>query len=529
MGNNYGILAIIPPLVAILLSFRTKAVLPSLFAGILSGCIIIMGGNIFSGTAYSMDIIVESMTDPWNARLLLFTFFMGVGISFIWRLGGSLALARWANKKFKSRRSVCLGAWILGMLTSVNDCLVAAVDGNVFRDISKEYKISSEKLSYVLDSTAAPAAAIFISDWIAYQIGMIGKGLEAANITDIKPVAAYVKSIPFNFYSILTLIFVGVIMYTGKDYGPMLLAEARTLKTGEFVGENAVPMMDINSELGEPKDTRPMVITFILPIIASIFVILFGLYWTGRAGRGIMGVLENAEADKALLWGSMAMAATGVFMALITKIMDFKETMDTFIDGLKLMTLTAAILVMAWSLGSVTQEMGLANYIISKIGDNINFGIFPIIIFILSMITAFATGTSWGTMAIMTPLAIPLAYNITGDANIAVSMSGIVLSGAIFGDHCSPISDTTVMASIFSGADHMDHVKTQIPYALTVACVIGVLYLIYGFFTITPAILIPLGLVILLLLHQILHKYYIGKYNMSEVYHMNMKEDISVK
>ena len=527
MENGYGLLAIIPPLVAIILSFKTKAVLPSLFAGILAGCVIIAGGNIFSGIAYTMDVIIESMTDPWNARLLLFTFFMGVGISFIWRLGGSFALADWAKRNFKSRRSVCLGTWILGMLTSVNDCLVAAVDGNVFRDIAKEYRVSSEKFSYVLDSTAAPAAAIFISDWIAYQIGMVGKGLEAANITEIQPVAAYVRSIPFNMYSIFTLIFVGVIMFTGKDYGPMLKAEKRTLSTGKFVGDNATPMMDINTELGEPKKTRPMIITFVLPILSALGVILFGLYWTGRAGSGIMGILENSAADKALLWGALSMAMTGVALALITRIMNFKETMDTFVDGLKLMIMTASILIMAWSLGSVTGEMGLAEYITSKIGPNVNFGIFPIIIFLLSMVIAFATGTSWGTMAIMTPLAIPLAYNITGDVNTAVAMAGIVLSGAIFGDHCSPISDTTVMASIFSGADHIEHVKTQFPYALTVAGVICLMYALFGFFNISPIILIPLGLAILLILQRILHRYYINKYGMSDEYHMFMKQDFS--
>lgn len=527
MENGYGLWAIVPPLVAILLSFKTKAVLPSLFAGIFAGCVIIVGGNVLSGVAYTMDVIIDSMTDPWNARLLLFTFFMGVGISFIWRLGGSFALADWAKKNFKSRRAVCLGTWVLGMLTSVNDCLVAAVDGNVFRDIAKEYKISSEKFSYVLDSTAAPAAAIFISDWIAYQIGMVGKGLEVANITEIQPVAAYVKSIPFNLYSIFTLIFVGVIMYTGKDYGPMLKAEKRALTTGKFVGDDATPMMDINTELGEPKKTKPMIITFVLPIVSALAVILIGLYWTGRSGSGIMGILENSEADKALLWGALAMAMSGVGLALVTRIMDFKETMDTFVDGLKLMVMTAAILIMAWSLGSVTQEMGLASYIISKIGTDINFGFFPIIIFLLSMVIAFATGTSWGTMAIMTPLAIPLAYQLTGDVNISVAMAGIVLSGAIFGDHSSPISDTTVMASIFSGADHIDHVKSQFPYALTVAGVICIMYALFGFFNISPIILIPLGLVILITLQHILHKYYIKKYNMSEEYHMNMKKDFT--
>lgn len=527
MENGYGILAILPPLIAIILCFRTKMVLPSLFAGILTGSIIIFKGNIFSGIAYSLEKVVESMTDPWNAKLLLFTFFMGAGISFIWRLGGSFALADWAKKKFKNRRSVCLGTWVLGMLTSVNDCLVAAVDGNVFRDISKEYRISSEKFSYVLDSTAAPAAAIFISDWIAYQIGMIQQGLNVANITEIKPVAAYVKSIPFNLYSIFTLIFVGILMYSGKDYGPMLIAEDRALKTGKFVSDDAEPMMDINTELGEPKKTRPMIITFVLPILSTLIIILFGLYWTGRSGEGLMEILENADASSALLWGAFAMAMVGVIMALVTKIMDFKETMDTLVDGFKLMVLTAAILVMAWSLSGITQEMDLAGYIIAKIGNNISFGILPVIIFVLAMIVSFATGTSWGTMAIMTPLAIPLAYNLTGDPNIAVAMSGVVLSGAIFGDHSSPISDTTVMASIFSGADHIDHVTTQFPYALTVAVVVLLMYTLYGFLGIPPIVFIPLGLAILVALQNVLHKYSIKKHGISENYANFMKEEFS--
>ena len=188
--------------------------------------------NPFAACAFALDKIAVNMSG--NIVLLLFTLFMGVGISFIWKLGGSFALAAAAKKRFKKRRSVCLGTWGLGIACSVNDCLAAAIDGNVFRDICKDYRISSEKFSYVLDATAAPAAAFFISDWIAYQIGMIGQGLDAAGITGYTPVAAYIKTLPFNMYSIFTLLFVGMLMYTGRDYGPMLKAEARCLQTGEF-------------------------------------------------------------------------------------------------------------------------------------------------------------------------------------------------------------------------------------------------------------------------------------------------------
>ncbi|GAA0692480.1 MULTISPECIES: Na+/H+ antiporter NhaC family protein [Clostridium] len=525
METTYGVLALLPAIVAIALCFATKQVLISLFAGLFAGCLVINHWNPIFGVTYALETIVTNMSE--NVTLLLFTLFMGVGISFIWRLGGSFALADAAKRKFKKRRSICLGTWGLGMATSINDCLVAAVDGNVFRDICKDYRISSEKFSYVLDATAAPSAALFLSDWIAYQIGMIGQGLDIAGITEIQPVAAYIKSIPFNMYSILTLIFVGVLMYTGKDYGPMLKAEMRCMTTGEFTRPGANPMLDVSSDLGEPKKTRPMIKSFVLPIVLALTTIIAGILYTGRAGfpNGIMAVLENCDAQTALLWGSFVMAVSGMIIALVSKIMTFEETMATVVDGFKLMSLTGAILVMAWSLGAITKEMGLAAFVVQLVGDSIPFGLLPPIVFGISIIIAFATGTSWGTMAIMTPLAIPLAYSITGDINITVGMCGAVLSGALFGDHSSPVSDTTVMASLFSGADHIDHVKTQLPYVATVGFVIAILYTIFGFTGISPFILLPIGVVMEILLMHLLHKYYLKKYDIHEDYSLSMTAD----
>lgn len=525
MGSEFGLLALLPPLVAIILCFATKQVLLSLFAGIYVGAVVISGWNPIKGVMYALDTIAFNLGD--NTQLLLFTFFMGVGIAFIWRLGGSFALAEKAKKTFKKRRSVCLATWGLGMGTSINDCLVAAVDGNVFRDICKEYRISSEKFSFVLDATAAPSAALFISDWIAYQIGMIGQGLDIAGITELQPVAAYIKGIPFNFYSILMLIFVGILMYRGKDYGPMLKAEVRALTTGKFTRDGAAPMLDVDNELGEPKKTKPMIMTFVLPILSALVVIIGGIFWTGREGSGIMGILESCDATSALLWGSFTMAVVGIVLALATGIMNFKETMDTMVDGFKLMTMTGCILVLAWSVGAITKEMGLASFIITLIGDNIPFGVLPILILSLSILVAFSTGTSWGTMAIMTPLAIPLGYALTNDVNVAVAMAGVVLTGAILGDHASPVSDTTVMASIFSGADHIDHVKTQLPYALTVGAVAGVLFTIYGFFRVSPFILLPIGVVMLFFLQDILHKISLKRYNIDPSYTKYMTQDFS--
>ena len=528
MEANYGILALIPPVVAIGLCFATKQVLISMFAGLFAGALVISNWNPFAAASYSLDALATNMAD--NVVLLLFTLFMGVGIAFIWRLGGSYALAEAAKRRFKKRRSVCLGTWGLGMVCSVNDCLVAAVDGNVFRDFCKDYRISSEKFSYVLDSTAAPAAAFFISDWIAYQISMIGQGLDMAGITGITPVSAYINGLPFNMYSICTLIFVGMLMYTGRDYGPMLKAEVRALTTGQFTSPTAKPMLDVGSELGEAKKTKPMIMCFVLPIVIAFAIIIAGILYTGitnpdRSGTGIMAILDACDAQKALYWGSFGMAVTGIVLALATRIMTFEETMTTIVDGFKLMSMTGAILVLAWSLGSVTKSMGLGDFVATYVGESIPTGLLPLLVLVCSCLVAFATGTSWGTMAIMTPLAIQLGYAITGDITFSTGMTGAVVSGAIFGDHCSPVSDTTVMASIFSGADHIEHVGTQVPYAVTVISVIAVLYVIFGFTRVSPFVLIPIGIVALYFLQIVLHKYYMKKYNIDPNYRKFMTED----
>lgn len=516
---EYGWLAIIPPLVAIVLSFITKRVLISLFAGILTGGVIISGGNILHGVGYTLDTIVGSVADDWNARLLIFNLLMGAGVAFIWKLNGSKALTDWARNKIKTKRGAGVGAWLLGILIFFNDYCNAAIVGNVFRDITKEHKISSEKLSYILDSTAAPVATFFISDWIAFQIGMIKSGMDAANISTqtITPFSAYVKSIPLNLYSIFAVLFVGMVVISKKDFGPMLKAEHRAETEGKNVRDGAQPMLDVGLELGEPiASAKPRISTFFLPIISLVVVTLIGFYTTGlkgsEAGASLLDVLGNADAATALLWGAFAMTIVGMGLALVYKTMNVGKMMDTFMDGLKLMLLACVILVLAWSLGTITSDMQLADVIVNALGNNMTFAMIPITIFLLGMVISFATGTSWGTMTILTPIAIPLVYKVTGDVTMSVMMAGVVFSGAIFGDHCSPISDTTVLASIFSGADHIDHVSTQVPYAVTTAVAALLMYVLYGFFKISPFVLILLGLVVLYLLLVVLSGYSAKKY-----------------
>ncbi len=503
---EFGILSLVPPIVAIFLCFLTRRVLLSLFVGIFIGSLIIVSGNPLVAVEYSLDTLITSMSDEWNARLLLFNLFMGAGVAFIWRLGGSRALSNWANRRIKTERHAGLGAWFLGFIIFFNDGVNAVIVGNVFRDIFTAKRISREKLSYIVDSTAAPISTFFISDWIAFQIGMINTGISAASIEGVSAFSAYLQSIPLNIYSILAVLMVGIIVITKMDYGPMRKAEVRANETGKVIRDGATPLMDVSNDLGKENETKPMLTTIFLPILALTLVTLLGFWFTGKEGNSLIEVLEKADPAKGLLWGSFAMMFTGVVIALSNKLMNIKEVMETILDGMKLMLLAGSILVLAWSLGSITEDMKLAAYLISVIGDSISYGFLPLIIFILGAIIAFATGTSWGTMTILTPIAIPLAYQLTGDVSISVTIAGVVFSGAIFGDHCSPISDTTVLSSIFSGSDHMDHVNTQIPYALTVALVASILFLLWGFFGVSPLILIVSGFALLFLLIYLFNK-----------------------
>jgi len=499
MENGYGALALLPPLVAIILCFVTKRVLISLFAGVFAGGLVMATGNPFGGIVHTLDAIISSITDELNARILVFDLLMGSGVALIWRLGGSRALTDWARTKIRSRRQAGIGAWILGIVVFFNDYVNAAIVGNAFRDIFDDLKVSKEKLSYVLDSTAAPVATFFISDWIAFQIGMIRSGMEAARIDDVGVFAGYLRGIPLNLYCIFAVLFVGIIAISGWDFGPMLRAERRVAATGETYRTGARPLMDVSNDLGKASEERPMLLSFFAPIVALIAVTLFGFWWTGRGGgTSIMDILGASDPASALLWGSFAMTVTGMAIGLGYRLMNLGEAMNTVVDGMKLMLMACLILVLAWSLGLITSDMKLAEYLITAVGDSLSFTWLPLAIFVLGCIMSFATGTSWGTMTILTPIAIPLAYHVTGDSTTAVMMAGVVFSGAIFGDHCSPISDTTVLASIFASADHMDHVATQIPYAVVCAAVAAALYLLYSAFGLSPFLLIPVGIVSLI-------------------------------
>ncbi|WP_224332330.1 Na+/H+ antiporter NhaC family protein [Haloprofundus halobius] len=505
MVSEFGGLSLVPPLLAIVLAIVTRKPILALFLGVWSGGVIYSGGL---GVVQTFTWVAESIGDDvFHAQILIFTLLLGAGVTFIWRTGGSLAITRFATKRLDSQRKAGLMAWVLGLVWFFDDYANTAVVGSSMRDITDELRISREKLSYIVDSTAAPVATFGISSWVAYQISMVQEGYQQAGITGGEggvPTAfvAFLQSIPFNMYCLFAIAMVFIVVVTGRDFGEMLDAEHRSWQTGNVLREDAVPLQSIEENLGEPNGDDPQLRMFVLPVLALIIVAITGAVWTGYApDRSLVGIAGNADFASALVWGSFFMVVTAMVLALVSDVLTLDECMDSLVDGFSIMLTAVTILVLAWSISLTTSALGTGEFVTGIAQGIVTPTLLPLVILFASAFIAFSTGTSWGTMAIVTPVAIPLAWGIGGQSPELIPVAiGTVFSGAIFGDHTSPISDTTILSSTFTGADHIDHVRTQLYYAVTVMFVAGSLLLIYGMTGVTPLVLLPVGLVLLVAL-----------------------------
>ncbi len=521
----YGVWSIIPPIVAIGLAIYTRKVLISLFISIWVGGLIYVGGNPFAAIEITFTWMKDVMVDPWNARFIVLTALLGSGAAFMFKIGGSYAITRSLEKHLNHRRKSQTFAWILGIVVFFNDYVNSVIAGNASRDINAKYNVSREKLAYIIDATAAPMATIGpVSDWIGFQVSLIAAAFASIALVESQAYFAFLRSIPWNFYSILSLIAVPMIIW-GKDFGPMAKAELRAMKTGKLIGDDAVPLSAIEDDLGDPVNPeKANVWFFIVPLITLVGVGIWSLWYTGggATGKPIMDALADTDVSVALTWAAFAMTLVGVLFGF-KQGMDFSDIEDTMLTGFKTMLPALVIIVLAWSIGTVTDELGTADYVVGLTEGWITASILPFLVFGICMFIAFSTGTSWGTMAIMTPIAIPLGYEIGGMALVYIAI-GAVFSGAIFGDHCSPISDTTVMASIFSGSDHIDHVKTQIPYALIPAGIAGVLYLLSSIIQISYVLLI-IGIIAQYVIFKLIGSYYQkNNFSAEEIEALNNKE-----
>ena len=522
--SDFGVFSLLPPLLAIGLAIATRRPMLSLFLGIWSGAVLYTESL---GIAQTFDWITGAIIadDGFHVQILLFTLLLGSGVALIWRLGGATAVREWATARLGSQRAVGFTTWVLGMAMFFDDYANTAIVGSTMREISDQLHISREKLAYIVDSTAAPVATIGLSSWVAFQLSLISEAYDGLG-AEGAPTAfeTFFWSIPYNTYALLAIAMVGIIVITRRDYGEMLDAEHRAYSTGAVSREGAQPLQEVQKDLGEPIEDRPMLRTFFGPVVVLIAVTLAGAFWTGyqswtstQAEAGAPTTIGDALGEDgfvqvfvdivgagdfagALVWGSFAMVATAIAIGLAYDLFDLGTAVDTVLDGFRLMLTAVTILVLAWTISAVAEELGTGDYVTGAVGDAIPVELLPVVILFVAAFIAFTMGSSWATMGIVTPIAIQLAYDLTGTFDIMPVVVGAVFSGAIFGDHASPISDTTVLSATFTGADLIDHVRTQLPYAATVMFVVVICYLLNGYLGVSPLFFLPLGVILLVVL-----------------------------
>jgi Na+/H+ antiporter NhaC len=389
-------------------------------------------------------------------------------------------IVKWASNPKKGQ----LATGFLGLSIFFDDYANSLVVGNTMRPVTDRLRISREKLAYIVDSTAAPVACLaLVTTWIGYEVGMISDAIEKIDGLDGSAYAFFLASIPYSFYPLLAIFFVFLVAWTRRDFGPMYQAEVRARTLGQVVGPDA----SIDEEASASKETTPKegkphrAINAIIPVFVLVFGVLAGLWATGT-GDTIREVIETSNSFKALMWASLLSVLVAGFMSGVQRILSVGEVVEAWYSGLKSMLFAMIILELAWALSAITTDLHTANFLVSALGESLHPGFVPTIVFILAAATAFATGSSWGTMGILMPLIVPLAWAVMDssgmtaahDYHILYSSISAILAGAVWGDHCSPISDTTILSSMASGCDHIDHVRTQLPYALLVGSV-GVL------------------------------------------------------
>lgn len=496
--EHFGAWGLIPPLLTITLAFITKDVIISLFLGILSGVLIVAGGNPAIALINTTDLLAGALNDAWNIRIFLFCALLGGLVGMLSRTGASGSLGIWASRRLKTAKSAQITAWFFGLLIFIDDYFNSLTVGTIMRPITDKQKVSRAKLAYILDSTAAPVCIIApISSWVVTVMSVV-KGSEGFADLGISEFEFFIRSIPYNLYALLTLLMVVVIALTRRDFGPMAASERLARQTGRLFNADKYGAASGDVPHVENPRARPMDMLFpILTLIATALVFFPLTTWMGAVDGESVSSLGQAMASIPLgqafndTDASVALLYSAVFTIVITyvyylarRLLTIKTASESLKDGIGSMVPALVILTMAWTIGSVIKSapadggLGLASYLSDVVvGGGFPIWLLPAIVFALSAIISFSTGTSWGTFTIMIPIVMPIvvalaeARGLTGGALINASMISIaaVLSGAVFGDHASPISDTTILSSTGAGCPHLEHVATQMPYAVFIA------------------------------------------------------------
>ncbi|MCS5422407.1 MULTISPECIES: Na+/H+ antiporter NhaC family protein [Psychrilyobacter] len=473
---EYGIWSVLPPIIAILLAVRTKQVFISLFAGVFTAELIISGFQPVTALNTSLNGIVGVFAEAWITKTIIFSFLVGAIITLIQASGGVEGFIHYLTiktKTIKNKRGAMMLAYILGIVIFVESSITILVSGVVARPLTDKYKVSRENLAYICDSTSAPVCALIpLNGWGATLLGIIGVQVTAGVISG-NPVEILVKSLPYQFYSMITILSVFFYIWTGKHWGPMKKAENRASKEGKLMRDGAIPLVSTDTtEIKTKEGVSPHMMNMLLPLIVLIFMIPFSLYITGN------GNMMAGSGSTSVFWAVLGSLVFSGILYISKKIFTLNEYMNLFYKGVGGMVPVASLLIFAFAIGNSINTLGTGEYLASIVAGKVHGGFGPAIVFIISGIIAFSTGTSWGTFAIMIPIALQMSVAI--DANIFAAI-GAVVSGAIMGDHCSPISDTTILSSMASASDHIDHVETQLPYALLNALISTLLFLAVGF------------------------------------------------
>lgn len=530
---SFGWSSLVPPIVAIVLAFITKNVVLSLFLGIFSGTFILQlqDANVFVAIIQAflsiINYIVNSLSDPWNAGIILQVLTIGGLIGLISKMGGAKAVAEALSKKAKGPVSAQIITWILGILVFFDDYANSLIVGPIMRPVTDKMRVSREKLSFIVDATAAPVSGIaLISTWVGYEIGLIKDAYESIG-QSVNAYGIFVDTIPYRFYNILMLLFVACTAFFLREFGAMYKAEKRARKYNKVIADGATPMVADDIENLEPIQGKKLnVWNAIIPIGALVVFAFLGFYFNGYEmimggeDTALITLLQNdplsftairetfgvSDASLVLFQSALIASIIALIMGVAQKMFTIEEGIDIWIQGMKSLVITGVILLLAWSLSGIIDELGTARFLVSLLSDTIPVFLLPTIIFVLGSIISFATGTSYGTLGILMPLAIPLAAALSSDPHFIVMSAGAVLTGAIFGDHCSPISDTTILSSMGAASDHLDHVKTQLPYSIVVASI----SIVFGYIPVGLGlpiwIVLPLAAVITILVVRFVGK-----------------------
>jgi Na+/H+ antiporter len=477
-------MALLPPIIAIILCFATREVLPSLFIGVFVGALILKDLNPIAAITGTALIVRDNLADSWNATVILFDFIVGGLVGLIYFSGGAHGFANLLTSKIRSRRGGEMATSLLGMLIFFDDYSSSVITGNGMRPATEKLGVSREKLSYIVDSTSAPIATIgVISVWTGYQLGVI-QGALPAGMTAWN--VFFPDVILYSFYSFFAIAVIWMLSATKREFGPMLNAQYRTMTTGKLMDDDAKPLMKTEKlEVKEGVNARAK--NMLLPVITLVVITILSLYLTGLKESGLETISFMDSLSYAgdfvmdcLLFGGLGAVIVAIFMYLVQGIGKLSELMRAFVNGAEIMVTANLILLLAWSIGTICGSVekggvGTGDFVVSVVLPYMPAWLLPAMIFLVSFFIGFSTGTSWGTMAIVLPMAIPLGFALGVPLPVAIAP---VLSGGVCGDHCSPISDTTVMASMFSGSDHIAHVKTQTPYALLSASIAVLAYIL---------------------------------------------------